>query len=117
MVRAKADCMPGSYCKVVAARGPQKAVGHSSFANASPLPLSQKVESKYVSGNPICVQPTPTWQKGIGELFGMSSKHSEKKNQIPDEAEAGNNDLGKPKRKSFPLQPNPTEDDGCPDEE
>uniref|UniRef100_A0A4X2LH24 PCNA-associated factor n=2 Tax=Vombatus ursinus TaxID=29139 RepID=A0A4X2LH24_VOMUR len=99
MVRTKADCMPGSYRKVVAARAPRKALGHSSFANTSPSPPSRKVESKYAGGNPVCVRPTPTWQKGIGEFFGMSSKHSEKENQIPDEAEAGNSGLGKPKRK------------------
>uniref|UniRef100_A0A4X2LEH2 PCNA-associated factor n=1 Tax=Vombatus ursinus TaxID=29139 RepID=A0A4X2LEH2_VOMUR len=103
MVQTKADCMPGPYHKVVLTQAPQKSLCHSSFANASPLPPSQKAESKYVNGNPVCVQPTPTWQKGIGEFFGMSSKHSEKENQIPDEAEVGNSGLGKPKRKSHPL--------------
>uniref|UniRef100_A0A4X2KRE1 PCNA-associated factor n=1 Tax=Vombatus ursinus TaxID=29139 RepID=A0A4X2KRE1_VOMUR len=94
---------------------PQKAPGHSSFADGSP-PESRKVESKYAGGNPVGVPPTPTWQKGIGEFFGMSSKYSEKENQIPDEEEAGNSGLGKLKRKSHPLQPDPTEDEGCPDE-
>ncbi|XP_001375098.1 PCNA-associated factor [Monodelphis domestica] len=117
MVRTKADCVPGSYRKVVAARAPRKVLGHSSFANSSPSPLSRKAESKYAGGNPVCVRPTPTWQKGIGEFFGMSSKPSEKENQIPDEAEAGSSGLGKPKRKSYPLRPDPTEDDECPDEE
>ncbi|XP_072469708.1 PCNA-associated factor [Notamacropus eugenii] len=117
MVRTKADCLPGSYRKVVAARAPRKALGHASFTNSSPSPPSRKVESKYAGGNPVCVRPTPTWQKGIGEFFGMSSKHPEKENQFPDEAEAGSSGLGKPKRKSRPLQPDPTEGDGCPDEE
>uniref|UniRef100_A0A5F8GW40 PCNA-associated factor n=1 Tax=Monodelphis domestica TaxID=13616 RepID=A0A5F8GW40_MONDO len=103
MVWTKADCMPGSFHKVVATQASWKVLGHSSFTNSSPSPPSQKAESKCAGGNRICVSPTPTWQKEIGEFFGMSSKPSEKGNQIPDEAEAGSSSLGKPKRKSCPL--------------
>uniref|UniRef100_A0A4X2KHI0 PCNA-associated factor n=1 Tax=Vombatus ursinus TaxID=29139 RepID=A0A4X2KHI0_VOMUR len=103
IVRTKADCMPGLYRKVVAAQAPRKALGHSCFANASPLPPSRKVENKYAGGNPVCVWPMPMRQKGIGEFFGMSSKYSEKGNQILDNAEAGNSGLGKPKRKPHPF--------------
>uniref|UniRef100_A0A4X2KY71 PCNA-associated factor n=1 Tax=Vombatus ursinus TaxID=29139 RepID=A0A4X2KY71_VOMUR len=91
IVQTNVDCMPGSYYK--------------------------KVEDKYAGGNPVCVWPTPTWQKGIGEFFEVSPKYSEKENQILDEAEAENSGLGKPKRESHPLQPDLTEDGGCPDED
>ncbi|XP_074090482.1 PCNA-associated factor [Macrotis lagotis] len=117
MVRTKADRVPGSCRKVLVARAPRKALGNPGFANASPSPPSRKVESKYAGGNPVCVRPTPTWQKGIGEFFGMSSKSSEKENQIPDEIKAGSSGLGKSQRISCSLQLGPTEDDECSDEE
>ena len=55
------------------------------------------VENKYAGGNPVCVRPTPKWQKGIGEFFRLSPKDSEKENRIPEEA--GSSGLGKAKRK------------------
>ncbi|KAH1183626.1 hypothetical protein KIL84_014242 [Mauremys mutica] len=96
MVRTKADCggAGGAYRKVVAARAPRKALGSSS-ANAGPSPPAKKVESKYAGGNPVCVRPTPTWQKGIGEFFGQSSRHAEKENQMPDDEEAGSSGIGR----------------------
>jgi len=54
-------------------------------------------ENKYAGGNPVCVRPTPKWQKGIGEFFSLSPKDSEKENRIPEEA--GSSGLGKAKRK------------------
>lgn len=54
-------------------------------------------ENKYAGGNPVCVRPTPKWQKGIGEFFRLSPKDSEKENRIPEEA--GSSGLGKAKRK------------------
>ena len=54
-------------------------------------------ENKYAGGNPVCVRPTPKWQKGIGEFFRLSPKDSEKENRIPEEA--GSSGLGKGKRK------------------
>uniref|UniRef100_A0A2I2YAM4 PCNA-associated factor n=1 Tax=Gorilla gorilla gorilla TaxID=9595 RepID=A0A2I2YAM4_GORGO len=79
MVRTKADSVPGTY---------------------------RKAENKYAGGNPVCVRPTPKWQKGIGEFFRLSPKDSEKENQIPEEA--GSSGLGKAKRKACPLQPDHT---------
>ncbi|KAB0374783.1 hypothetical protein FD755_013275 [Muntiacus reevesi] len=97
MVRTKADGVPGSYRKVVASRAPRKALGSStSAANSTPL-SSRKAENKYAGGNPVCVRPTPKWQKGIGEFFRLSPKDSEKENRIPEEA--GSSGLGKAKRK------------------
>uniref|UniRef100_A0A2K5EAT9 PCNA-associated factor n=1 Tax=Aotus nancymaae TaxID=37293 RepID=A0A2K5EAT9_AOTNA len=80
MVRTKADSVPGTY---------------------------RKAENKYAGGNPVCVRPTPKWQKGIGEFFRMSSKDSEKENCIPEEA--GSSGLGKAKKKACPLQPDHTD--------
>ncbi|XP_065268487.1 PCNA-associated factor isoform X2 [Emys orbicularis] len=105
MVRTKADC-GGAYRKVVAARAPRKALGSSS-ANAGPSPPAKKVESKYAGGNPVCVRPTPTWQKGIGEFFRQSSRHAEKENQMPDDEEAGSSGIGRLTKKipgSFKAQ-------------
>ncbi|XP_028922582.1 PCNA-associated factor [Ornithorhynchus anatinus] len=121
MVRTKADGATGAYRKVVAGRAPRKALGACNAANASTSPSARKAESKYAGGNPVCVRPTPTWQKGIGEFFTLSSKHSEKENQNPNEAEPGSSGLGKATRKARPLPPDPTEedddDDACPDED
>ncbi|XP_077793723.1 PCNA-associated factor isoform X2 [Macaca mulatta] len=97
MVRTKADSVPGTYRKVVAARAPRKVLGSSTSATNSTPVSSRKAENKYAGGNPVCVRPTPKWQKGIGEFFRLSSKDSEKENQIPEEA--GSSGLGKAKRK------------------
>ncbi|KAM5292325.1 PCNA-associated factor [Ctenodactylus gundi] len=103
MVRTKADSVPATYRKVVASRAPRKVLGPSTSATNSTSPSSRKAENKYSGGNPVCVRPTPKWQKGIGEFFRLSPKESEKENQIPEEA--GNSGLGKAKRKACPLQP------------
>uniref|UniRef100_R4GB03 PCNA-associated factor n=1 Tax=Anolis carolinensis TaxID=28377 RepID=R4GB03_ANOCA len=54
----------------------------------------RKGESKYAGGNPVCVRPTPPWQKGIGEFFTQSPKHSEKENHILDDEEPGCSGIG-----------------------
>nr|XP_055176215.1 PCNA-associated factor isoform X3 [Nyctereutes procyonoides] len=97
MVRTKADSVPGTYRKVVASRAPRKVLGSSTSATNSTSLSSRKVENKYAGGNPVCVRPTPKWQKGIGEFFRLSPKDSEKENRIPEEA--GSSGLGKAKRK------------------
>ncbi|KAM7159344.1 PCNA-associated factor isoform 1-T1 [Molossus nigricans] len=96
MVRTKAGSVPGTYRKVVASRAPRKVLGSSTSATNSTSPSSRKAESKYARGNPVCVRPTPKWQKGIGEFFRLSPKDSEKENRIPEEA--GSSGLGKGKR-------------------
>ncbi|XP_011823286.1 PREDICTED: PCNA-associated factor isoform X1 [Mandrillus leucophaeus] len=101
MVRTKADSVPGTYRKVVAARAPRKVLGSSTSATNSTPVSSRKAENKYAGGNPVCVRPTPKWQKGIGEFFRLSSKDSEKENQIPEEA--GSSGLGKAKRNKSVL--------------
>uniref|UniRef100_A0A8C7ETZ7 PCNA-associated factor n=1 Tax=Neovison vison TaxID=452646 RepID=A0A8C7ETZ7_NEOVI len=101
MVRTKADSAPGSYRKVVASRAPRKVLGSSTSATNSTSPSSRKVENKYAGGNPVCVRPTPKWQKGIGEFFSLSPKDSEKENRIPEEA--GSSGLGKAKRNQEPM--------------
>uniref|UniRef100_A0A8D2JE60 PCNA-associated factor n=1 Tax=Varanus komodoensis TaxID=61221 RepID=A0A8D2JE60_VARKO len=53
--------------------------------------------SKYSGGNPVCMRPTPPWQKGIGEFFGQSSKRSEKENQASEE-EPGCSGIGRRRR-------------------
>ncbi|XP_012362717.1 PCNA-associated factor isoform X1 [Nomascus leucogenys] len=109
MVRTKADSVPGTYRKVVAARAPRKVLGSSTSATNSTSVSSRKAENKYAGGNPVCVRPTPKWQKGIGEFFRLCPKDSEKENQIPEEA--GSSGLGKAKRKACPLQPAHTNDE------
>ncbi|XP_034849859.1 PCNA-associated factor isoform X2 [Mirounga leonina] len=99
MVRTKADSVPGTYRKVVASRAPRKVLGSSTSATNSTSLSSRKVENKYAGGNPVCVRPTPKWQKGIGEFFRLSPKDSEKENRIPEEA--GSSGLGKAKRKKI----------------
>jgi hypothetical protein len=79
-------------------------LGSSTSAINSALLSSRKAENK----NPVYVCLTPKWQKGIGEFFKLSSKDSEKENQIPEEA--GSSGLGKAKRKAYPLQPDHTDD-------
>ncbi|XP_054858887.1 PCNA-associated factor [Eublepharis macularius] len=117
MVRTKADCggTSGAYRKVVAARAPRKVLTSSS-SNLNSSPTSRKAESKYAGGNPVCVRPTPSWQKGIGEFFGQSSKRSEKENQILDE-EPGCSGIGQRRRKALPLPPCPTENEATSDDE
>ncbi|XP_053320751.1 PCNA-associated factor [Spea bombifrons] len=122
MVRTKADSAgssgSGSYRKAVAARAPRKTFGSSS-SSSNPLtsPSGKKTaESKYAGGNPVCVRPTPKWQKGIGEFFGSpSTSKPEKENRVPsdDDEEAGGSGVGKAPRKSRPL---PSEDDASDDE-
>ncbi|KAM8781682.1 PCNA-associated factor [Rhynchonycteris naso] len=109
MVRTKADSVPGTYRKVVASRAPRKVLGSSTSATNSMSPSSRKAENKYARGNPVCVRPTPKWQKGIGEFFRQSPKDSEKENWIPEEA--GSSGLGKGKRKVCPLPPDHTDDE------
>ncbi|CAI5792973.1 PCNA-associated factor [Podarcis lilfordi] len=115
MVRTKADCggTGGAYRKVVAARAPRKVLG-SGNADLGSSPISRKAESKYAGGNPVCVRPTPPWQKGIGEFFTQSPKHLEKENQVPEEP--GCSGIGKHRRKARPLSPHPAED-GSPSED
>ncbi|XP_005393811.1 PREDICTED: PCNA-associated factor isoform X2 [Chinchilla lanigera] len=110
MVRTKADSVPGTYRKVVASRAPRKVLGPSTSAmNSTSLSSSRKAENKYSGGNPVCVRPTPKWQKGIGEFFRLSPKDSEKENQIPEEP--GSSGIGKTKRKACPLQPDHSDDE------
>lgn len=46
-------------------------------------------KNKYAGGNPVCVRPTPAWQKSIGVFFGGSQVKPEKENQRPQEVEDG----------------------------
>uniref|UniRef100_A0ABI7ZKE8 PCNA-associated factor n=1 Tax=Felis catus TaxID=9685 RepID=A0ABI7ZKE8_FELCA len=94
---------------LVASRAPRKVLGSSTSASNSASLSSRKVENKYAGGNPVCVRPTPKWQKGIGEFFGLSPKDSDKENRIPEEA--GSSGLGKAKRKARPLPPDHTDDE------
>lgn len=108
MVRTKANYVPGAYRKVVASQAPRKVLGSSTFVTSS-SGSSRKAENKYAGGNPVCVCPTPKWQKGIGEFFRLSPKDSKKENQIPEEA--GSSGLGKAKRKACPLLPDHRDDE------
>ncbi|XP_015254351.1 PREDICTED: PCNA-associated factor [Cyprinodon variegatus] len=113
MVRTKADSVPASYRKAVAASAPRKSLGASSAnaASSSGSSCSTPAKNKYAGGNPVCPRPTPTWQKGIGDFFGGPPRKPEKENQKPtesDEEEAGGSGMSKPSRKSRPL---PTEDE------
>ncbi|XP_060892161.1 PCNA-associated factor [Labrus mixtus] len=119
MVRTKADSVPGTYRKAVAASAPRKSLG-SSAANAaassssSSSQCSTPAKGKYAGGNPVCARPTPTWQKGIGDFFGGPPRKPEKENQRPreveDDEEAGGSGMSKASRKSRPL-PVDEEDD------
>ncbi|XP_070619562.1 PCNA-associated factor isoform X2 [Erythrolamprus reginae] len=117
MVRTKANCggTAGAYRKVVAARAPRKALG-SARANVSSPPTSRKAESKYAGGNPVCVRPTPSWQKGIGEFFRQSPNHREKENHNSEE-EPGCSEIGKRRKKTRPLPPCPTEQEESEDDQ
>ncbi|KAG7468304.1 hypothetical protein MATL_G00141430 [Megalops atlanticus] len=111
MVRTKADSVPATYRKAVAASAPRKSLGASSSANTAGSSQSgTPAKNKYAGGNPVCPRPTPTWQKGIGDFFGGPSRKPEKENQLPvsDEEEAGGSGVSKAPRKSRPL---PVEDD------
>lgn len=108
MVRTKANYVPGAYRKAVASQAPRKVLGSSTFVTNSSS-SSRKAENKYAGGNPVCVRPTPKWQKGIGEFFRLSPKESKKENQAPEEA--GTSGLGKAKRKACPLQPDHRDDE------
>ncbi|KAG5839606.1 PCNA-associated factor [Anguilla rostrata] len=115
MVRTKADSVPATYRKAVAATAPRKSLGASSSANASCSQASTPAKSKYAGGNPVCPRPTPTWQKGIGDFFGGPSRKPEKENQLPvsDDEEAGGSGVSKGPRKPRPL---PDEDDDADEE-
>ncbi|XP_047451343.1 PCNA-associated factor [Mugil cephalus] len=112
MVRTKADSVPASYRKAVAAAAPRKSLGSSSANASSSSQCSTPAKNKYAGGNPVCPRPTPTWQKGIGDFFGGPPRKPEKENQRPleveDDEEAGGSGVSKPSRKSRPL---PAEDE------
>ncbi|XP_036963291.1 PCNA-associated factor [Acanthopagrus latus] len=117
MVRTKADSVPGTYRKAVAASAPRKSLG-SSAANSSSSSSSQcstPAKGKYAGGNPVCPRPTPTWQKGIGDFFGGPPRKPEKENQRPleveDDEEAGGSGMSKASRKSRPLPAEDEEDE------
>ncbi|XP_029430278.1 PCNA-associated factor [Rhinatrema bivittatum] len=112
MVRTKADSNSGSYRKAVAARAPRKTFG-ASVSNTVTSPSGKKAESKYAGGNPVCVRPTPTWQKKIGDFFVSPISQPEKENHVPlDDEKAGGSGLAKAPRKSRPLPPDPSEEAG-----
>ncbi|XP_058501612.1 PCNA-associated factor [Solea solea] len=116
MVRTKADSVPGSYRKAVAASAPRKSLGSSSANSSSSSSgggqASTPAKSKYAGGNPVCPRPTPTWQKGIGDFFGGPPRKPEKENlrpqEVEDDEEAGGSGMSKASRKSRPL---PAEED------
>ncbi|KAF7656554.1 hypothetical protein LDENG_00039600 [Lucifuga dentata] len=109
MVRTKADSVPATYRKAVAASAPRKSLGSSSANSSTSSQSSTPAKTKYAGGNPVCVRPTPTWQKGIGDFFGGPSTKPEKENQKPreeeeeDDEEAGGSGISKTTRKSRPL--------------
>ncbi|KAJ8002959.1 hypothetical protein DPEC_G00164370 [Dallia pectoralis] len=114
MVRTKADSVPGSYRKAVAASAPRKSLGASSSANASSSSHADTpAKNKFAGGNPVCPRPTPTWQKGIGDFFGGTSRKPEKENQLPqsDDEGAGSSGVSKASRKSRPLPADEDADD------
>ncbi|XP_075995471.1 PCNA-associated factor [Genypterus blacodes] len=116
MVRTKADSVPATYRKAVAATAPRKSLGSSLANSASSSSSSQATtpaKGKYAGGNPVCPRPTPTWQKGIGDFFGGPGRKPEKENQQPieeDDEEAGGSGMSKAARKSRPL-PSDNEDE------
>ncbi|KAG7473313.1 hypothetical protein MATL_G00094450 [Megalops atlanticus] len=103
MVRTKADGVPGTYRKAVAATAPRKSLVSASSASGSQAGTPAK--NKYAGGNPVFPRPTPTWQKGIGDFFGGPSRKPDKEIQFPasDDEEAGGSGLSKAPRKSRPL--------------
>ncbi|CAL8360674.1 unnamed protein product [Lota lota] len=113
MVRTKADSVPGTYRKAVAATAPRKSLGSSTSGNnggSSSCPSGTPAKGKYAGGNPVCPRPTPNWQKGIGDFFGGPGRIPEKENLLPlvEEGEAGGSGMAKASRKSRPL---PDEDE------
>ncbi|XP_072726466.1 PCNA-associated factor isoform X1 [Ciconia boyciana] len=88
MVRTKADC-GGAYRKVLAARAPRKVLGSSSL-NAGPSPAAKRGEGCRGGGNPVCMRPVPTWQRGIGEFLQLPRKE----NRAPGAETAGSSGLG-----------------------
>ena len=108
VVSSCVNYVPGAYRKALASQAPRKVPGSSTFVTNSSS-SSRKAENKYAGGNPVCVRPTPKWQKGIGEFFRLSPKESKKENQAPEEA--GTSGLGKAKRKACPLQPDHRDDE------
>ncbi|KAM9854205.1 PCNA-associated factor [Aulostomus maculatus] len=107
MVRTKADSVPASYRKAVAASAPRKSLGSSSTNSSSSGQAATPAKSKYAGGNPVCPRPTPTWQRGIGDFFGGPSRKPEKENQRPQEVEdgeePGGSGVSKTIRKCRPL--------------
>ncbi|CAM4733594.1 hypothetical protein PO909_022076 [Leuciscus waleckii] len=108
MVRTKADSVPGTYRKAVAASAPRKSLGASGSMNAQSggAQSGTPAKSKYAGGNPVCPRPTPTWQKGIGDFFGGPGRKPEKENLHPtdeDEEEEAGGSSTKAHRKSRPI--------------
>ncbi|XP_071398286.1 PCNA-associated factor [Centroberyx affinis] len=113
MVRTKADSVPATYRKAVAAAAPRKSLGASSANSPSSSQATTPAKGKYAGGNPVCPRPTPTWQKGIGDFFGGPGRKPEKENQQPlmDDEEAGGSGMSKTSRKSRPLPAEDEEDE------
>ncbi|XP_059680159.1 PCNA-associated factor [Gavia stellata] len=111
MVRTKADC-GGAYRKVLAARAPRKALDPRSL-NARPSPPAKRGEGRRVGGNPVCVRPVPTWQRGIGEFLQLLQKE----NRAPGGEAAGSSGLGPAAKTARPLPPDPAEDGESSEEE
>ncbi|XP_051978466.1 PCNA-associated factor-like [Xyrauchen texanus] len=115
MVRTKADSVPATYRKAVAASAPRKSFGASGSVNAHNSGGAQSdtlAKNKYAGGNPVCPRPTPVWQKGIGDFFGGPSRNPEKENLHPasDDEEAGGSGVSKAPRKSRPIIDDDDED-------
>ncbi|KAL3862289.1 hypothetical protein ACJMK2_008272 [Sinanodonta woodiana] len=87
MVRTRADGCAASR-KVVAASAPRKSLGgggsRSSSSSSSGATPSGK--NKYAGCNPVCMRPTPEWQKGIGGFLAKSRAEG-KENFQPDARE------------------------------
>ncbi|XP_051547869.1 PCNA-associated factor-like [Myxocyprinus asiaticus] len=116
MVRTKADSVPATYRKAVAASAPRKSLGASGSVNAHSSGGAQSgtpAKNKYAGGNPVCPRPTPIWQKGIGDFFGGPSRKPEKENLHPasDDEEAGGSGVTKAPRKSRPIIDDDDEED------
>ncbi|KAM9377160.1 PCNA-associated factor isoform 1-T2 [Pholidichthys leucotaenia] len=110
MVRTKADNVPASYRKAVAASAPRKSLGASSSnSSSSSSQSSTPAKNKYAGGNPVCPRPTPTWQKGIGHFFG-GPPMKENREPVDDGEEAGGSGMSKASRKSRPLPPEDEDD-------
>ncbi|XP_041378199.1 PCNA-associated factor-like [Gigantopelta aegis] len=88
MVRTKADGCAATR-KVVAARAPRKSLGSSNSASGSSSSgESPAGKGKFAGGNPVCVRPTPEWQKGIGG-FLVKKTNDDKENVETEEAASG----------------------------